>query len=47
VRDPARRELLYELGQAREMLLRERPDAEETARVDVSYVNLMRMWAEV
>jgi len=46
VRDPARRELLYELGVARNKLLRERPDEEETALVDRSYVNLLRMWAE-
>jgi PKHD-type hydroxylase len=47
VRDPMRRELLYELGLAREKLLRTRPDAEETAQVDHAYVNLVRMWAEV
>jgi PKHD-type hydroxylase len=47
VRDPMRRELLYELGLAREQLLETRPDAEETAQVDHAYVNLIRMWAEV
>jgi PKHD-type hydroxylase len=47
VRDPAKRELLYELGLAREKLLRTAPDAEETAQVDHAYVNLVRMWAEV
>ena len=47
VRDPARRELLYELSQAREALLRERPGADETRQVDYAYVNLLRMWAEV
>lgn len=47
VRDPARRELLYELHQAREKLLREAPGADETSRVDTVYVNLIRMWAEV
>ena len=47
VRDPARRELLYELNQAREKLLRNAPDAEETALVNRSYVNLVRMWSEV
>ncbi len=47
VRDPARRELLYELNLAREKLMREKPDAEETAQVDHSYTNLVRMWAEV
>ncbi len=47
VRDESRRELLHELNQAREKLLKERPDAEETAAVDTAYVNLVRMWAEV
>lgn len=47
VRDPARRELLYELDQARETLREERPDAPETAQVDHAYVNLVRMWSEV
>ncbi len=47
VRDPAKRELLYELNLAREKLLRELPEAQETARVNTAYVNLVRMWAEV
>ena len=47
VKDPARRELLYELNLAREKLLKTAPDAEETARVDLAYVNLVRMWAEI
>ena len=47
VRDPARRELLYELSQARERLLKKAPDAAETAQVDYAYVNLVRMWSEV
>ncbi len=47
VRDVARRELLHELGQARDKLLKERPEAEEARQVDTSYVNLVRMWAEV
>lgn len=46
VRDPAQRELLYELHQARDTLLNEKPDAPETARVSNSYVNLVRMWSE-
>jgi PKHD-type hydroxylase len=46
VRDPARRELLYELWQAREKLLVEAPNGDATHRVDSSYVNLLRMWAE-
>ncbi len=47
VRDPQRRELLYQLYQARESLLERQPDAEETTRVDHVYVNLMRLWAEL
>ena len=47
VRDPNQRELLYQLDQARNVLLAERPDAEETKQVDRSYVNLIRMWSEV
>ncbi len=47
VRDPARRELLYGLNQAREKLLRTAPDAPETAQVNTAYVNLMRMWSEI
>ncbi len=47
VRDPARRELLYELGQAREKLLQSAPDAPETAQVNTAYLNLIRMWSEI
>lgn len=47
VRDPAKRELLHELNQARESLLKSNSEAMETKKVDVSYVNLVRMWADV
>jgi len=47
VRDPAKRELLYQLNQARESLLIQRPDDAETKKVDVAYVNLFRMWSEL
>ena len=47
VRDPDKRALLHELNQARETLLRERPDAAETRQVNHAYVNLVRMWSEV
>ena len=47
VRDPARRELLHELNQAREKLLSQAPGTAESAQVDHSYVNLVRMWSEV
>jgi predicted 2-oxoglutarate/Fe(II)-dependent dioxygenase YbiX len=46
VRDPARRQLLHDLWQAREQLLEEAPDSPASRRVDTSYVNLLRMWAE-
>ena len=36
---------LYDM--AREKMMREKPDAEETKQVDHSYVNLIRMWSEV
>ena len=47
VRDPDKRALLHELNQAREKLLRDSPDAEETTRVNHAYINLVRMWSEV
>ena len=46
VREPDRRELLYEICRARERLMQKAPDAEETRCVDRAYVNLVRMWAE-
>ena len=47
IRDPAKRELLYTMNQARESLLKQRPDDAETKQIDVSYVNLFRMWSEL
>ena len=47
IRDPAKRELLYTLNQARESLLKDRPDDAETKQVDISYVNLFRMWSDL
>jgi PKHD-type hydroxylase len=47
VRDAAKRELLFELDQAREKMLANNSEAQETRYVDRSYVNLLRMWAEV
>ncbi|MDH4324313.1 MAG: Fe2+-dependent dioxygenase [Betaproteobacteria bacterium] len=47
VRDPARRELLYGLNLAREKLLASAPEAEETAQVNASYLNLIRMWSDL
>jgi PKHD-type hydroxylase len=47
VRDPAKRELLYELNQVRERLLATEPEADDTARINRVYVNLVRMWGDV
>ncbi|MCM8854478.1 MAG: Fe2+-dependent dioxygenase [Candidatus Thiodiazotropha sp.] len=47
VRDPAQRELLYELDLAREHLLATAADDETTGLVDKSYANLLRMWGDV
>jgi len=47
VREPQRRELLYELSLAREKMLKAAPEASETKQVDRSYVNLVRMWSEL
>lgn len=46
VADDARREVLYQLWQAREELLAREPDGTATARLDSGYTNLLRMWAE-
>jgi PKHD-type hydroxylase len=47
VRDPEKRELLFELNQARETLLKEAPAADHSALVDRSYSNLVRMWSDL
>ncbi len=47
VRDPSRRELLFELDQAREHLLTHHADEPTTGLVDKSYANLLRMWGDV
>jgi len=47
VRDPARRELLFELNQAREQLLAEAPTERSTRLIDRSFANLVRMWSDV
>lgn len=47
IREPERRQILHELNQAREKLLTIAPTASETKQVDHSYINLVRMWAEV
>jgi PKHD-type hydroxylase len=47
IRDPARRELLYALDQARNTLLQTAPQEDTTKQVDHAYTNLVRMWSEV
>lgn len=47
IRDPAKRELLYNLNQARESLMKKDSNSTETAQVDTTYINLVRMWAEL
>lgn len=47
VRDTSRRELLFGLNAAREKLLQQAPDAEETAQVNAAYLNLVRMWSDL
>ena len=47
VRSAEQRELLFELDQAREHLLRTEPDSAHTKGVDRSYANLLRMWADI
>jgi len=47
VRDPSQRELLYKLHLAREILLENAKEKEETELVSNTYVNLVRMWSEI
>ena len=47
IRDPAKRELLYEMNTVREKLLRDHGDMAESKKLDICYANLIRMWAEI
>jgi PKHD-type hydroxylase len=47
VQEPEKRALLHNMNQARETLLRDKPDARETRQVNQSYVNLVRMWSDI
>ncbi len=47
IRDAARRELLYELNQAREILLAEQPGSTASNKVSASFNNLVRRWVEL
>lgn len=47
IREPAQRELLFTLYQAKEKLLQDKPLDPETAQVNTAYVNLVRMWSDL
>ena len=47
IRDVDKRELLFNLHQTREFLQKKYPDDKDVLKIDHSYVNLMRMWAEI
>ena len=47
VRDPAQREMLYTLFQAKEKLLQTASNEETSNQVNTVYVNLMRMWVDI
>lgn len=47
VRDPAKRELLYNLSRARDKLMASANNSDEHHWVDHSYINLVRMWSEL
>ena len=47
VRDPAKREILYKLGQARETLIKNSPGSTELEQLSNGYINLVRMWSDI
>lgn len=46
VRDPAKREILYDIGQIKKLLAEQLPNASETDLAAKTQANLLRMWAE-
>lgn len=46
VRDPARREIIADLAEVMDRLVRDKADAETVKLVEKSRLNLLRMWAE-
>ena len=46
VRDPARREIIEDLAEVMDRLVRENADGESIRRVEKARLNLLRMWAE-
>jgi len=47
IRDPAQREILFNLSQAREALIASSPESKELELLSNSYVNLLRMWSDI
>ena len=47
VRDPAKREVLYNLSQARESMIKSTPASPETEQISNAYMNLVRMWTNI
>ena len=47
ITDPAKRELLFNLNIARENLMSQDSNSQTSKMVDISYANLIRMWADV
>jgi len=47
IRDPAKREILYNLSQARETLINNSPESTELEQLSNGYVNLLRMWSDI
>ena len=47
VRSAEKRSLLYDLGKSRDQLLADAPNSDLTTRINNSYANLLRMWADL
>ncbi len=47
IRDTEQRELLYTLSQARDEMIKKEPNSPATQKISTSYINLIRMWAEI
>lgn len=47
VREAEKRELLFNLHKTRELLQKKYPDDKEVLHIDHTYINLVRMWAEL
>lgn len=47
IRDPAKREILYNLSQARETLIKKSAGSQELEQLSNGFVNLLRMWTDI